>query len=110
MIGQHELDFEILLTLIPIGHIFEVTGFGNIEICPHDAVVRQGRKDLPSKIRLPCWCCRRPTIPSKGALTVAKSNSAAARSALAWAFSSLALRNIHLVRRNYLVLDSFWTD
>ena len=45
----------------------------------------------PSLIRLPCCTCRRSTMPSKGALTLVKFNSACASSALALALSSLAL-------------------
>ena len=43
----------------------------------------------PSLTRLPC-CFRLWTMPSKGALTLVKFNSASASSALAFAFASLA--------------------
>ena len=46
-IRQHEFDFRILLILLQVGHVFEVTGLGDVEINPHHAVIGQGREDVP---------------------------------------------------------------
>ena len=46
-VRQHELDFVLLLTLLPAGHVFEVVLLGHVEINPHHAVIGQGREDVP---------------------------------------------------------------
>ena len=41
-----EFDFQIVLVLLQVGHVFEVVGFGHVEVNPHHAVVGQGREDV----------------------------------------------------------------
>ena len=47
VVRQLELDFLIVLILLGAGHVFEVLLLGYVEINHHQAVVRQGRKDVP---------------------------------------------------------------
>ena len=47
MVSQLELDFVVLLMLLPVGLVFEVCFLGYVEINPHDAVIGQGREHVP---------------------------------------------------------------
>ena len=46
VVRQLEFDFLLLLMLLPGGHVFEVSFLGYVEICPHHAVIGQGREGV----------------------------------------------------------------